>query len=542
MLKTFRALAKHRSPLELIPILAILALAIIARLVPGDRTIDDAYITFRYARNILAGNGFVYNPGERVLGTTTPLYTILLALIGFFLRGVHTNFALVAITINALADATTCILLYALGKHFGKVYAGYAAALVWAIAPFSVTFAIGGLETSLYILLLTSTVYAYLHSRYNWCALGAALALLTRPDALLLLLPLGIDKLIKLIKTPARSNELHRVRWRVPITEALILIIPLAAWEAFAMLYFGSLFPNSIAAKSVAYLLPQKSAFIRLLQHYATPFLGHLTFGIPWIGIGLVIYPFLYLIGVRRSISTNPRVWTMAVYPWLYFLAFSIANPLIFRWYLSPPLPALQFFILVGVECLIKEGLAPRLQKYPLRIAHQLQTLILVFFVIVLPFSLTARGWTMHPDHGIQRPAPEMAWYLLELKYREAAEYLLERYSSSNLAELYLAAGDVGVLGYFTHARILDTVGLNSPVAISYYPVDASQHVNAYAVPARLILDEKPDLIVLLEVYGRMSLFKEPEFWEKYELIHLIPTDIYGSHGLYILQKREKTQ
>ena len=55
-----------------IAILIMLA-ALGARFLAGPRTIDDAYITFRYARNLLAGNGLVYNPGEWVLGTTTPV-------------------------------------------------------------------------------------------------------------------------------------------------------------------------------------------------------------------------------------------------------------------------------------------------------------------------------------------------------------------------------------------------------------------------------------------------------------------------------------
>jgi hypothetical protein len=44
--------------------------------------LEDAYITFRYARNIAQGVGFVFNPGELVLGTTTPLQTLLLAALG----------------------------------------------------------------------------------------------------------------------------------------------------------------------------------------------------------------------------------------------------------------------------------------------------------------------------------------------------------------------------------------------------------------------------------------------------------------------------
>src|SRR5689334_10099421 len=42
-------------------------------------TIDDAYITFRYARNLVRGLGLVYNPGERIEGYTNFLWTILVA-------------------------------------------------------------------------------------------------------------------------------------------------------------------------------------------------------------------------------------------------------------------------------------------------------------------------------------------------------------------------------------------------------------------------------------------------------------------------------
>src|SRR5829696_1795487 len=43
---------------------------------------DDPYITYRYASNLAQGAGFVYNAGERILSTTTPLYTLILALAG----------------------------------------------------------------------------------------------------------------------------------------------------------------------------------------------------------------------------------------------------------------------------------------------------------------------------------------------------------------------------------------------------------------------------------------------------------------------------
>ena len=42
-------------------------------------TVDDAYISYRYAENAAKGLGFVFNPGERVEGFTNFLWTLLLA-------------------------------------------------------------------------------------------------------------------------------------------------------------------------------------------------------------------------------------------------------------------------------------------------------------------------------------------------------------------------------------------------------------------------------------------------------------------------------
>ena len=86
----------------LVALIVILALA--ARLIPGPRTIDDAYITFRYARNLLAGNGFVFNPGERVLGTTTPLFTLILAAAALPFGGSAAPFPGIAFAIATLFD------------------------------------------------------------------------------------------------------------------------------------------------------------------------------------------------------------------------------------------------------------------------------------------------------------------------------------------------------------------------------------------------------------------------------------------------------
>jgi len=100
-----------------------------------------------------------------------------------------------------------------------------------------------------------------------------------------------------------------------------------------------------------------------------------------------------------------------------------------------------------------------------------------------------------------------------------------------------LAAGDVGVLGFFTPAQILDTVGLNSPVSLGYYPLDPAAYVINYAVPADLLVEQQPDWVVVLEVYGRRTFLQDARFLNQYRLWKTLPTDMYGSQGMLIFPR-----
>src|SRR5690349_3483780 len=57
-------------------------LCIAAHLRLDYTVIDDAFITYRYSARLATGDGLTYNDGERVLGTTTPGYALLMAGVG----------------------------------------------------------------------------------------------------------------------------------------------------------------------------------------------------------------------------------------------------------------------------------------------------------------------------------------------------------------------------------------------------------------------------------------------------------------------------
>jgi len=495
------------------------------RLVPGPRTIDDAFITFRYARNLLAGWGLVYNPGQHVLGTTTPLYALWMALLGVFSGGARAPFPWLAWGTNAVADAATAWLVMRLARRLRVPEVGYVFALVWAVAPWSVTFAIGGMETSVYVFLLTAMVYAYVVGRRGWAFFAGALAFLTRPDALLLVLLVLADDGWRGWQRARREAEDPLAAWRQWGLAWVPGGLLVSGWLVFARAYYGAWLPHSMVAKQLVYRQAADAALVRLLQHYATPFLLQTWFSPAFIAVGLVLWPTLFAVGARWLVRREARLWPWLAFPWVYFAAFALANPLIFRWYLTPPLPPYFFGILSGVWVIGKALRRPRVRAAFLSVA--------LLVPVVAPLST----WQWHPDHGRSAPAPAMAWYRLELLYHRAARFLAPRLQPDPSA-VTVAAGDVGVLGYDTGARILDLAGLNSPETLAYFPLPASDYVINYAVPARLIRDRKPDYIVILEVYGRRSLLPQPWFRREYVLLADFPTDIYGSRGLLIFGRR----
>ena len=213
------------------------------------------------------------------------------------------------------------------------------------------------------------------------------------------------------------------------------------------------------------------------------------------------------------------------IYPWLYLAAFSLPNPLIFRWYLAPPLPPYYFFIFLGAGTLL-HGLFDKLSFIPPAWGRAL-----VGVALILPIISSLASWTLHQDHGPDRPAPDMAFIKMELLYRQAAEITKAGPGDT------IAAGDVGVLGYYTPARILDTVGLNSPLSLRYYPLDPAAYVTNYAIPPDLIIDQKPDWVIFMEVYGRRSLLQDQRFLKAYTLRETLPTDIFGSRGMLIYER-----
>jgi hypothetical protein len=151
---------------------------------------------------------------------------------------------------------------------------------------------------------------------------------------------------------------------------------------------------------------------------------------------------------------------------------------------------------------------------------------------------MSIHAWDVHPDHEPDRPAPNMAWHKIELLYQQIGAELREKYGAT--PETRVGSADIGAIGYFSRATIVDTVGLVTPALSKYYPVPPSLIVQGqnYAIPPQLIDDTQPAYLVTMEAFVRLGLEQDPLFKSNYDLLKEIPTDFYGT-GMRLYGKRK---
>lgn len=216
-------------------------LVLLANLRPiWEYTVDDAYISFRYARNLVRGFGLVYNPGEYVEGFSNPLWTLWCAL-GLRFGAPVELWAKLTGTAAAIA---TVLLSTAIAR---RLFPGRRVlATPWLLSA-SIALhagAIAGLETALYSALVVGAALAILreeeHTRPSWpSGLLLGLALTTRPEAPLLI------ALASVALGRAALTQRHLVRITIAVAIG-------GAWLAFRLAYYGALTPNTFVAKVTA--------------------------------------------------------------------------------------------------------------------------------------------------------------------------------------------------------------------------------------------------------------------------------------------------
>lgn len=379
---------------------------------------DDPYITYRYAHNLASGAGFVYNPGEQVLSTTTPFFAILLAGLSF----VWPDLPHLANLIGALSLAAGGLLIWRLGEIWETPMVSWAGLLLYPFFPLlHSTF---GSETPLYLAFCLGSIAAYAQQRYGWTAALSALAVLTRPDGILIPALLALDFLI-----------FHRkpIPWRA----ALIFLLLTLPWVAFSSAYFGSPLPATLATK-------QHQGAMAISQRFFGGFIS--------LAGGLLdrwhyrLEALLGLIGLIFNFARARRWLLLLSWTAIYFTAYSALGVSRYFWYYAPLVPGFIVLVGLGLQALHDLFSAPRKPAQP-----AIHAAILLFSGATLILLLAGQALDVRTLLATQdRRLPV---------YRAIGEWV----SQNTPPAARVGALEVGVIGYYAERSMVDFAGLIQP-------------------------------------------------------------------------------
>ena len=246
---------------------------------------DDAFVSFRYARNLLEGHGLVFNPGERVEGYSNFLWTLELAAIwGVF--GIKPEHAAPWLSVACTVGTLAALLWWGLrapALPYRKLTTWLALGLVCSSATFAVWTSGGGLETRQFTLFIVLAVVSLaLYRRNRWGLLAASLSLaaasLTRPEGpLIAALCCGWF----VIQSMADAGRL-RPDWRGMAYLIAPCAILIAAHFLFRYGYYGEWLPNTYYAK---YVRPWYELGFRYLSAAAIETGLYLLLPLAWVGL-----------------------------------------------------------------------------------------------------------------------------------------------------------------------------------------------------------------------------------------------------------------
>ena len=218
---------------------------------------DDAYIGFRYVRNLVEGHGLVFNPGEYVEGYTNFLWVLELAAI-WALTGIPPETAAPVLSV-VYTLGTLAVVLWWVYRMPGLSHRGLVGWMALGLLCSSATVAIwttaGGLETRQFtFFILAGLVALSIHGEHRRGQLTASLCLaaaeLTRPEGLLIggcfLAGFALCRLL-------RAGQLWRPwrDWRALMMMGAPFMLIVAAHYLWRYAYYGEWLPNTYYAKVV---------------------------------------------------------------------------------------------------------------------------------------------------------------------------------------------------------------------------------------------------------------------------------------------------
>lgn len=411
--------------------LLLIAALIIALMVIAfwNYTQDDVFITYVFSRNIARGEGFVFNPGERVQGSTTPLWALLMAGVHLFVA--PENILHAGNVIGGVFLWLACAFALLWTQPF--LSRGGRAALILLIASSPLVYVSLGMETLLYCALLFAGYWLWSRDRRIAALLVAAALTWTRADGIVLGGTFGLLAIYDTLRKHQSFSTLVR--------QGTAYAAGIAPWFLFAWVYFGTPLPQTFSAKQATFqgLLWWIDGLGRWQSFYG-------AFN-PLALIGVLLLP-VGAWAMWRDARLRPAVLWAAC----YFIGYTILNVTNF-WYYTPLVVTLIAIAVFGGETVTKWIINASTRRGVLR---HTPTVALIIAVMIAGFGIVR-------SLDFAAPPPRMN------TYRLVGEWI----NANTPPDAAILVGDLGVVGYWAQRYTLDSPGLIVPSMLIRTPTYA---------------------------------------------------------------------
>jgi tetratricopeptide (TPR) repeat protein len=457
--------------------------------------LDDSWIHLTFARNIVEYGSFSYYKNQLATsGSTSPLYTFILAGFYFFSKNEFIISYIIGISCFALAVFFT----FKLAKlHFGsEMWLAVLVTLLFALQPELNLIAVSGMETTMFIALVIISMYYYKKKNKNAFGIFLGLLLWCRPDGLVVWVAILVDYFIamKLENSTQGKKEVH--------SSAKQLITPFSIATGIALFYFlfnfilsGSLLPNTYGSKIAIYKSMSRTDFlnVHVLQNFTRP------------EFVLYIAPFLLSVviiinGLVRKRYNEYSIYIIflagLIFVYWFFLPFSSS----YGRYLIPLIPFYIILAVYGIK-IISEYLRTKLKST-----------VLIFFILAGYFAASITLSIIHLNIW-------SGYYSQNCKYYNERHVAAGKWIYKNtFPNAVVATHDIGAIEFYGQRKLVDMAGIVSPDIIKKMNAGFMSYLNNY------LIEKKVDYVATLknwcEIVNDNPIFapvKEPEFLEIYK-------------------------
>jgi len=399
------------------------------------QNVDDAYISYRYGKNLMEGKGLVYNEGEYVEGYTNFLWTVITAP---FTQVKSFDVSIFSSSLGLLISLANLLLIALIAKSFNEEHKEFYRYLLLLPTLFlalddSIAFwAIGGMEFPMYTLFILGIFYNYYKLNESGKHLGyliifLMLCTLTRPEGNMIL----VITLSHMFIYHKRINNFRKVILSIILFYALFC----AAYYGFKYLFYGQLIPNTFYAKGV------------------TDFKMNLVLGTKYLamclGTRLYIFIFILFIPFKKAFSDFKLSFMLGfVLIYIIYLVIVGGDWMIANRFFVPIVPLLYLLSAVGFVNFIKKiSIYYNNVNRALTLARYISALMAIA-LFILTLSLLEYNQLIIKDNNARY---EMQWSMF-------GKWL----KMNTPPNTVIAVGPAGKIPYYSELYTIDMWGLNN--------------------------------------------------------------------------------